>query len=229
MTNQSVRASSDPIAAKLLEANAELASQEAELLAQIEAVQNKRKSLETVLSMFGSPEATPAPKPASPAVEPVSEPAVLVEASSTPEQPTTAIRRRRDTTVAKDSAGKAKKPRATKATKTTVKEKSASSSVKPAAAGGVKPWQGFVRKEFRALSLPQAVLAILQQHPTDVVAVTTIMDRLFEDNIPNDTRLEGRDRLSNVMSVGLKNNKWYRGGTGLYSISKEAAEASLGS
>ncbi|HHP7244294.1 MAG TPA: hypothetical protein ACFE0H_06375, partial [Elainellaceae cyanobacterium] len=105
--------------------------------------------------------------------------------------------------------------------------KSATVSQKPIAKGKKSSdWQPYVRKEYRDRSLPQSVLAVLQDHPREVVEVPSIIDAIFVDDIPKPARTRARDRLSNVLSVGLRNKKWYRGKTGLYSVSKEVADAS---
>ncbi|MGF1497482.1 MAG: hypothetical protein ACFB8W_11745, partial [Elainellaceae cyanobacterium] len=59
--------------------------------------------------------------------------------------------------------------------------------------------------------------------PEGVVSVPEIIDAIFVKQTPQPVRATIRTRLSNALSVGLKNQKWYRGKTGQYSISKEAA------
>src|SRR6478736_655034 len=60
---------STSVLTKLLDVDADLASQEATLSAQLEAVQEKRNSLKSVIGMFSSTDAgsTPAAAPAAPA------------------------------------------------------------------------------------------------------------------------------------------------------------------
>ncbi|HHP7245681.1 MAG TPA: hypothetical protein ACFE0H_13450, partial [Elainellaceae cyanobacterium] len=54
MPKSSVQSPSEPMETKLLEVDTELASQEVKLAAQLEAIQEKRKSLQTVIHMFSS-------------------------------------------------------------------------------------------------------------------------------------------------------------------------------
>jgi len=86
-----------------------------------------------------------------------------------------------------------------------------------------------MRKEFAKTSLPEAVSDILHQQPDKIFEVPTIVDALFVDATPKDARNDARNRVSNVLSIGLKNNKWYRGKKGQYSLSQEAAKASVAS
>jgi len=85
------------------------------------------------------------------------------------------------------------------------------------------PWQAYLKKAYQDLSLPKAILRVLQQRPEGVVSVPEIIDAIFVKQTPRPVRTVIRTRLSNALSVGLKNQKWYRGKTGEYSISEEAA------
>lgn len=237
---------SDPIAVKLLEADADLAQQEVQITAQLEAVRTKRKSLEVVLHMFDPSTDEASPAPISPAVlKEVLAETIEPESQIPTEEPARQVGRRRETattTTSKPKTTKAKAPKATKPAKEPKAKvtkpsgrgkRSEQSTPAPTPAKSPAPtsnnWQDYVRQEFRHQSLPQAVLTVLQQKSDGVVEVTSIMDTIFMDSIPKEARLNARDRLSNVLSVGLKNNKWYRGKTGLYSLSKTAADETLSS
>ncbi len=50
------------------------------------------------------------------------------------------------------------------------------------------------------------------------------IDTIFVDDIPKEVRSKARERVSNVLSVGAKSGKWYRGQLGKYSVSKAAVE-----
>lgn len=247
---KSQSSSSDPIAVKLLEADAELVQQEIELAAQLEAIRDKRKSLEVVLHMFGSGGSTSATAAIAATALADAAPADTSSDSESAEAPSQRAGRRGPgaTTTTKSKASSTKEPKAKpgpkpgKAAKPTKEAKAPSTRGKrgdksaPAPTAPTKSsassstnWQDYVRQEYRHQSLPQAVLTVLQEKPDGMVEVTYIMDTIFMDSIPKEARLNARDRLSNVLSVGLKNNKWYRGRTGLYSLSKSAADASLAS
>lgn len=62
--SQMVDRMSDSVLTKLLEVDSELATQEASLLAQVEAIRQKRASLSAVVNMFATSETAPPEKPA---------------------------------------------------------------------------------------------------------------------------------------------------------------------
>ena len=64
----------------------------------------------------------------------------------------------------------------------------------------------------------------MQQHSGEVLEIATIIDAIFVDDIPKEVRSTARSRVSNVLSVGAKNGKWYRGKLGKYSTSQTAVE-----
>ncbi|MGJ3253345.1 MAG: hypothetical protein ACFE0J_19755 [Elainellaceae cyanobacterium] len=219
--------SPETMSSKLLDVDSELASREAMLAAQLEAIQEKRKSLQTVIHMFASPGES---LPSSISLEALTSNNGFA-AESPVEQPAPSDKEK-DQDASKRQKGKQNKPisrrstsestrQSTKTSKSSSKTQSKSTSKKST------DWQPYVRNEFRDRSLPQAVLTVLEEHPNDVVEVPSIIDTIFVDDIPKQARLSARDRLSNVLSVGLKNRKWYRGKTGHYSVSKDAAAASI--
>ncbi|MGJ3247409.1 MAG: hypothetical protein ACFE0I_15225 [Elainellaceae cyanobacterium] len=211
--------STETMSAKLLDVDSELASREAMLAAQLEAVQEKRKSLQTVIHMFASPGDS---LPASISLEALTSNNGF--AAESPAEMSASSDEEKDSGKPKSQKTKQNNKstrQSTKTSKSSSKPQSKSTSKKST------DWQPYVRKEFRDRSLPQAVLTVLEEHPNDVVEVPSIIDTIFVDDIPKQARLSARDRLSNVLSVGLKNRKWYRGKTGHYSVSKDAAAASI--
>lgn len=62
----------------------------------------------------------------------------------------------------------------------------------------------------------------MQRQPHQVLEIAAILDAIFVDEIPPQVRSKARERVSNVLSVGVKKEKWYRGGAGSYSMSKAA-------
>lgn len=64
----------------------------------------------------------------------------------------------------------------------------------------------------------------MQQHSKQVIEIATIIDAIFTNDIPKQLRSTARERVSNVLSVGAKSGKWYRGQVGKYSMSKAAVE-----
>lgn len=81
-----------------------------------------------------------------------------------------------------------------------------------------------MREEFVDASLAEAVSEVMQQHSDKVLEITAILDIVFVDEIPKEMRSTARERVSNVLSVGAKKGKWYRGALGKYSMSKTVVE-----
>jgi hypothetical protein len=90
----------------------------------------------------------------------------------------------------------------------------------------LETWSDYLRDEFSDATLSQAVSEVMQRQPEQVLETAVIVDAIFVDEIPRDVRSKARERVSNVLSVGVKKEKWYRGGAGSYSMSEAAVEGS---
>jgi len=86
-------------------------------------------------------------------------------------------------------------------------------------------WQQYVREEFNKTSLPEAVYAVLQHHADRVFEIPAIVNAVFRDELPKEFRSKVRRQVTNILSEGVRKNKWYRGQPGYYSMSRAAAEA----
>ena len=208
--------SSNSIVTKLLEADADLSAQEIELNTQIESIQDKRHSLKTVIDMFAPaniPVAAPATTPvAAEQPQPTVPEVTLPEsngalADNTAEAPVTPItgQRQGKKNLAPISNKQSKKS-------TSTKEPSKNTS----------DWQQYVKEDFGNATLSEAVAEVMQQHSKQVLEITAIIDAIFTNNIPKEVRSTARERVSNVLSVGAKSGKWYRGKLGKYSMSQAA-------
>ncbi|WP_190682372.1 hypothetical protein [Leptolyngbya sp. FACHB-671] len=135
-----------------------------------------------------------------------------------------------DTSIAvSDDETAGSKEQATQETKPSAKGHHARTTRKSKFDEPAKSWQHYIRKEFAKLSLPQAVASVIQSQPEAVLGVPEIVNMLFVDATPQAARNDARNRVSNVLSIGLKNDKWYRAKKGQYSLSREVAEASIAS
>jgi hypothetical protein len=209
-------ASVDPTVSKLLDVDADLSTQEAQLLAQLETVRDKRKSLQSVIGMFSPiPASADAPVVSQPTVEPPLTNAVpaAAEVTSVP------VESNGSATTA-SAPKKTRKPRATAS-----KAKTPAKAPKKTKRG--QDLQQYMRSEFESISLPQAVATVLQEQSNSVVGIPQIIESVFVEEIPKEMRSKASTRIANVLSAGLKENKWYRGRTGHYSISRNAAMADL--
>lgn len=212
---------SNPTVTKLLEADAELAAQEAELNAQLQSVQQKRHSLKTVIDMFAPahtadpvPGATPAltqvteehPQPTAPDVSLLQSNGAMTNITANAPAATPPKRQ------AKKNSSPASSKQGKKSTST--KEPSKNTN----------DWQQYVKDEFYGATLSEAVSEVMQQHSKQVVEIAALLDNIFASNIPKEVRSTARERVSNVLSVGAKSGKWYRGQLGKYSMSQAAVE-----
>ncbi len=222
--SRTVEQSADVTLSKLLEVDAELAAQVTALTVQLENVQEKRHSLQTVMAMFTSTDnlavleeqqpqtATAEVNGLEPATEASREPVnaapvaelngeVTTDSSPQPaEEPQL-------------SSSKRRSPRASKSSKSSGRSS--------------KGWQHYLLPEFANLSLPEAVAVVLQRQGDEMFDVSTIVKAVFVEEIPQAARSEARNRIANVLSIGLKSSKWYRGKKGQYSLSPQSAKASL--
>ncbi len=81
-----------------------------------------------------------------------------------------------------------------------------------------------MRAEFVKASLSEAVAEVMQQQSEKLLEISAILDIIFIDETPKEMRSTARERVSNVLSVGAKKGKWYRGALGKYSMSKTVVE-----
>jgi len=217
-----VNSPTDATLSKLLEVDAELAAQVAALTVQLEAVQDKRHSLQTVIAMF-----TPTNSAAVEEQQPQTAtaqlnglaPATEVSQDSLSVAP---IAELNGEVIPESATEPTEEPQPSGS-----KRRAARGSKAGKSSGRAKGWQHYLLPEFAKLSLPEAVAIVLQRQRDEVLDVSTILESLFVEETPPAARSEARNRIANVLSIGLKSNKWYRGKKGQYSLSREAAEMNL--
>ncbi len=209
MQNSSISSpTSNSIVAKLLEIDADLAAQEVELAAQLQSIQEKRHSLKNVISLF---------PPVNAAHPPVVTPTPVVEKQEKPPVPEVATPELDEATLEPPAPTTvAPSPATSKPSKKSLPTKEASKEA--------DTWQQYVKEDFSNASLAEAVAEVMQQRLEQVLEITTILDAIFVEEIPKELRSKARERVSNVLSVGAKKGKWYRGLAGKYSSSKVAVE-----
>ena len=229
MPNQSSNQTSNSTLAKLLEVDSELAVTEANLLSQLESVQEKRRSLKTVLGMF--------PQADTRATTPVESPVQVL-----PPAPGTKLERvgsdlapPLETSSAPATADSA--PKAAPNTHSNGVKKKVSSSISRNKTKKLTPppqpskrgseWQQYIREEYSNTSLPEAVYAVLQHQADAVLEIPAIMNAIFADELPQEVGNKARRQVTNIISNGALKNKWYRGQPGQYSMSKAAAKTNV--
>lgn len=214
---------------KLLEVDAELERQEVELSAQLKSIQEKRHSLRTVIDLFApintaiaTPTVTQAQIPGAEAEAEIdvkqAKPTAQDVAASELDGLKTDTNTDAETLALPDKAKRqAKKNQSPASSKQSTK-----SLLKKKTNKELESWQQYVRDEFSNASLSEAVSEVMQQQSEQILEIATILDAIFIDEIPPEVRSKARERVSNVLSVGVKKEKWYRGEPGSYSMSKPA-------
>lgn len=186
----------DPVLSKLLAADSDLESQEAKLIAQLNAIQAKRASLQSVLEIFDSGTTT----------------AVDSNGDIAPNQMTDAVI---DSSTEKPA--KASSKRGTKATKdkSTQPRKTAirSQSLR-------RGWQKYMRDEYGRTPLPDVVAGILQAQPKKLFEIAEVIDAIVEETIPPSARKNARNRISNILAEGARKRDWHRPKAGCYRFAK---------
>ena len=218
----------DSTVIKLLEIDSELAVTEAELLAQLESVQEKRRSLKNVINLFT--------KVDTPATAYIEEPAKDSNAQIDKElEPVSSDSATRPLETSPATATAQLETEASPDTESEVAEKTAPSSTRrnkttkvthrPKAAKIASGWQDYVREEFSNASLPSAVALVLQRQANQVFEIPAVVNAIFVDEFPKSVESKVRRQVTNILSDGVRKNKWYRGQLGQYSMSRAAAEA----
>ena len=217
---------------------AELTSQEEQLAAQLASVREKLTGIRTVMPMFdGTADVADAPavteeaatglvKEATPASDEPDEAAAVVEAPAVEE---TAVAEAPKATKTKATKTTAKKATAKKAAvkqtapkKETAEKETASkkTTTKKTATkkkdGRTASWQKYTRPGVKNESIPDAVRLILETQPENEFKIADVMTALFKDDMPKSQYLKARNRISNVLSGGVRAGDWYKGNRGTY-------------
>ncbi len=218
---------------QLVEAEALLSEQETALMQQLAAIQEQRKGLQTVIAMFDASASN------GQAVVPVAtilaDPLIFAEDDDAEDEDDYADAEDDDAdaedaeeTVAAQlakvtkSKTTARKAKATKASK--VKTVKSTAPVKKAD-GRAARWQQYVLDDYRQQRLPDVVTNVLKTKPKDSFKISDVMSAIFDDNMPKVQYLKARSRISNILSAGARDDEWYRGRGGTYSLSKKAVQS----
>ncbi|MBE9068695.1 hypothetical protein IQ260_18780 [Leptolyngbya cf. ectocarpi LEGE 11479] len=207
---------------QLVEAEDLLSAQEAALSKQLAEIQEQRQGLQTVIAMFDGSANTNGQVPK------VSVPAVTQDDDEVETEPetvkdTVAAKLAKVTKKAKISDDEAETPKAPKTPKTPKTKKSGRSSAKPVKTDGrTAQWQRYVLDDHRQQRLQDVVANVLKAKSKASFKITDVMAAIFEDDMPKAQFLKARSRISNILSAGARDNDWYRGRGGTYSMSKKA-------
>lgn len=190
---------SDPVLSKLLAVDSELGTQEAKLIAQLDAIQAQRASLQSVLEIF-SDKTTAAETTTDMTVATAPAQIADLAVNSSVEKPAKTSSSRRPT----ETKGKPPQP-----------QKAASRPKLPR-----RGWQKYMRNEYCQTPLPTVVSGILQAHPKKVFEIAEVVDTIVVKAIPHTDRKGARNRISNILAEGARKHQWHRHDSGCYSFSK---------
>ena len=192
-----------------MEIDTSLAAQEIELTLQLQSIQEKRHSLKNTIGLFVPDTTTPIP---------VATPNLVVEAPAepvgqkvtTPELDEAKI----EPSAQKPPAKKNPTPASNKQNKKSIPVKGTNQEI--------DTWQQYLRDDFVDASLSLAVSEVVEQQPEQVLEITNIISAIFIDEMPKEVRSKARERVSNILSVGTKQGRWYRRDAGKYSVTNAA-------
>ncbi len=211
---------------QLKEIASELVDQETSLVAQLEEVREKLAGVRAVMPLFGAD--TTEAKAATVLAEVNESPAE--EASD--KEPSTAKgdaakgaakktvvapveeeeteEETEEEIVEPESKVEEKAPRK-KATKTKTSKKKD---------GRTASWQKYTRPGVKEKTIPEAVRIVLETQPDKSFKIAEVMDSLFKDGMPKQQYLKARNRISNILSGGVRDGEWFKGDRGTYSLTE---------
>ena len=206
---------------------AELTSQEEQLAAQLASVREKLTGIRTVMPMFdGTADIADAPasdelEEATPASDEPDEAAAVVEApaveeAAVAEAPKATKTKATKTTAKKATAKKAAVKQAAPKKETAEKETASKKTTAKKKDGRTASWQKYTRPGVKNESIPDAVRLILETQPENEFKIADVMTALFKDDMPKSQYLKARNRISNVLSGGVRAGDWYKGNRGTY-------------
>jgi hypothetical protein len=106
--------------------------------------------------------------------------------------------------------------------KTTTSSSKKKSTKKPQPSKAVKQapgWQQYLREDFRNSSLPQAISSVIHSQPERNWEIPAVVDAIFIEEIPVEVKKKVRLQITNLLAQGARENKWYRGQQGSYTLS----------
>ncbi|PZO61358.1 MAG: hypothetical protein DCF15_00200 [Phormidesmis priestleyi] len=203
---------------QLQEIESVLAAQETSMSKELSAIQEKLKGIRIVMSMFDGSSAEGIPNLDASTLNSVgslSSTASEAEASSLEEpEDSEESEEFEESTDVDDS----------ETVKTAVKkraEKSESKQRKKVKKDGrAATWQKYTRTGVKQNSIPEAVRLVLETQPDKSFKIIEIMEALFEEGMPKAQYLKARNRISNVLSGGVRDGEWHRGERSSYRLSE---------
>ena len=86
--------------------------------------------------------------------------------------------------------------------------------------GRAADWQKYTRPGVKNQSIPEAVKLVLATQPDKGFKIVEVMEALFKEGMPKAQYLKARNRVSNVLSGGVRAGDWYRGERSTYRMNE---------
>ncbi|MGD1898837.1 MAG: hypothetical protein ACFB16_18020 [Phormidesmis sp.] len=118
--------------------------------------------------------------------------------------------------IASAKTSTAKKSAST--TKSTAKSKTTAKKKTKKKDGRAADWQKYTLPGVKDQPMPEAVQMILATQPDKDFKIAEVMSGLFKDNMPKNQYLKARNRISNILSGGVRAGEWYKGERGAYRL-----------
>ncbi|MEN8446824.1 MAG: hypothetical protein ABG776_17640, partial [Cyanobacteria bacterium J06555_13] len=84
--------------------------------------------------------------------------------------------------------------------------------------GRAASWQKYALPGVNQKPMPEAVQLILETQPEKDFKIAEVMSGLFKENMPKAQYLKARNRISNILSGGVRNGEWFKGDRGAYRL-----------
>ncbi len=181
----------------------DLEAEESNLTAQLTAIQTRKDAVLSVMDMFDGSSTD------SSSVESSTKDATPVEEIEAPDEvPDEAPDEAKKSSTEKKPAATATKAK-TK-TKTKVKKKD----------GRTADWQKYTLPGVGDQPMPEAVKLILATKPKEDFKIAEVMSGLFKEDMPKNQYLKARNRISNILSGGVRDGEWFKGARGAYRLTE---------
>ena len=86
--------------------------------------------------------------------------------------------------------------------------------------GRAAAWQKYTLPEVGDRPMPEAVQMILATQPDKDFKIAEVMSALFKESMPKKQYLKARNRISNILSSGVRDGEWFKGERASYRLSK---------
>lgn len=196
---------------QLKEIASDLAAQEASLIEKLAEVRDKLNGVRSVLPLFGEDAIADGAQTEKSEKVSVAKAGSSSTATSASKAKTKSARGRKTTQKSTAKTTTKKSPKAT-AKKTKVGKKKD---------GRTASWQKFTRPGVKEKTVPEAVRLVLETQPDKSFKIAEVMDSLFKEDMPKQQYLKARNRISNILSGGVRDGEWYKGDRGTYSLTAQ--------